>query len=256
SARRCRRESVTRLVGAGENRSLGSSVQASAGPSHSARRCRRGTVMVERWWQVPLAKEGEEPYLHPRRHRIYRKLEDTMQNKKEKMELILTQTVHKFGSRGDVVLVEKAVGRNKLLPQGLAVYPSPENKQMFEEEKREEGAKPNQQTWTGKLTVDFLKKSRLEVGMMNDVTWELTKEMVCRNFRKKLGVVVPPETLKIPEEKITSYGEYWCEVTVNGLDTVRLPMDVVDFVTRKTKRHKFCLSQQPPPESTEPVSEN
>lgn len=32
--------------------------------------------------------------------------------------------------------VKKSVGRYKLLPQGLAVYPSPENKEMFAEELR------------------------------------------------------------------------------------------------------------------------
>lgn len=34
-----------------------------------------------------------------------------------------------------MVSVEKSVGRNRLLPQGLAVYASPENKKLFEEEK-------------------------------------------------------------------------------------------------------------------------
>lgn len=45
-----------------------------------------------------------------------------------------------------MVSVKKHVGRNKLLPQGLAVYASPENKKMFEEEKkvsRREGAAPS-----------------------------------------------------------------------------------------------------------------
>lgn len=40
-----------------------------------------------------------------------------------------------LGVRGDLVSVEKSVGRNRLLPQGLAVYASPENKKLFEEEK-------------------------------------------------------------------------------------------------------------------------
>ncbi|KAM4690844.1 large ribosomal subunit protein bL9m [Rhinophrynus dorsalis] len=214
----------------------------------------RGTVVVERWWQVPLSKEGEEPYLNPRRHRIYRVLEDTKHTKKEKMELILTQTVHKLGSRGDTVLVEKALGRNKLLAQGLAVYPSPENKKIFEEEKMKlkEGSEGERmQTWTGEMTVNYLRNSRLEVGMKNNVKWELTKEIVARNFLKNLGVVVPLEALKIPEEKITRWGEYWCEVTVNGIDTVRMPMDVVNFERPKTKRYKYWLSKQAAKQATE-----
>ncbi|KAM8921539.1 large ribosomal subunit protein bL9m [Pelodytes ibericus] len=216
----------------------------------------RGTVVVERWWQVPLSKEGKEPYLHPRRHRIYRKVDDTKHQKREKMELILTQNVYKLGNRGQTVFVEKAFGRNKLLLQGLAVYPSPENKQMFEEERRrlEEGAVEGRtQSWTGEQTVTFLRNSCLEVGMKNNVKWELNKEIVCRNFLKNLGVVVPPEALTIPDEPITRWGEYWCEVTVNAIDTVRLPMSVVNFERPKTKRYKHWLSKQVTAQPTEPL---
>lgn len=53
----------------------------------------QNTVVVERWWQVPLSKVGSPPRLHPRRHRIYKLVEDTKHAPKEKMELILTQTV-------------------------------------------------------------------------------------------------------------------------------------------------------------------
>lgn len=31
----------------------------------------------------------------------------------------------------------------------------------------------------------------------------------------QLGVVVAPHALKLPEEPITRWGEYWCEVTVS-----------------------------------------
>lgn len=128
--------------------------------------CPQNTVVVERWWKVPLSKVGSPPRLHPRRHRIYKVVEDTKHAPREKMELILTQTVpsewlqegHRnlrrvhcciyiwmikwvyfscgaeLGGRGDTVFVKKSIGRNKLLPEGLAVYPSPENKQIFEEE--------------------------------------------------------------------------------------------------------------------------
>lgn len=53
----------------------------------------QNTVVVERWWQVPLSKVGSPPRLNPRRHRIYKLVEDTKHAPKEKMELILTQTV-------------------------------------------------------------------------------------------------------------------------------------------------------------------
>ncbi|KAJ1080784.1 hypothetical protein NDU88_000975 [Pleurodeles waltl] len=207
----------------------------------------RGTVIVERWWQVPLAPKGKEPYLHPRRHRIYRLVEDTKHRPPEKMELILTQNVKSLGSRGDTVLVKKSIGRNKLIPQGLAVYPSPENKKQFEEEKKlhlEGKSEGRLQTRTGEMTVNYLKNAHFEVGMKNNVKWVLNKEIVCRQFLKNLGVVVPPHALTLPEEPITRWGEYWCEVTVNGIDTVRMPMHVVNFERPKTKRYKHWLKMQ------------
>ncbi|XP_073493287.1 large ribosomal subunit protein bL9m [Phyllobates terribilis] len=207
----------------------------------------RGTVIVERWWNVPLAKKGEEPYLHPRRHRIYRVLEDTMHGPKDKMALILTQNVHKLGNRGDTVQVDKRQGRNKLLVQGLAVYASPENKEMFEEERKMQQAGElggKKQTWTGEMTVNYLKKSRLTVEMRTNVKWKLSKEIVARQLLKSLGVVAPADAVKIPDDPITRFGEYWCEVTVNGLDTVWMPMDVVNYMNPRTKRYKHWLSKQ------------
>ncbi|XP_031722388.1 large ribosomal subunit protein bL9m [Anarrhichthys ocellatus] len=192
----------------------------------------QNTVVVERWWQVPLSKVGSPPRLHPRRHRIYKLVEDTKLAPKEKMELILTQTVPKLGGRGDTVFVKKSVGRNKLLPQSLAVYPSPENKQMFAEELRllREG-KPEEriQTRTGQLTVELLKHSKLKINKMPLDEFQLNKEVVCRQFQKKLGVVIPPHALSLPFESVKDLGDYWCEVTVNGMDVVRVPISLVPY---------------------------
>ncbi|XP_062845162.1 39S ribosomal protein L9, mitochondrial [Trichomycterus rosablanca] len=198
----------------------------------------KNTVNVERWWQVPLSKEGRPPRLYSRRHKVYRLVEDTKHDMKEKMELLLTQTVPKLGGRGDTLFVKKSVGRNKLLPQGLAVYPSPENRETFANERRllREGKPEDRiQTRTGQLTVDFLKRSTLEIRLQTPAQFQLTKEIVCRRFLRKMGVVVPPEALRLPDEPITQFGDYWCEVTVNGLDTVRVPVSVGPFVDRWQK---------------------
>ncbi|XP_062265888.1 39S ribosomal protein L9, mitochondrial [Platichthys flesus] len=207
----------------------------------------QNTVVVERWWKVPLSKVGSPPRLNPRRHRVYKVVEDTKNAPKEKMELILTQTVPKLGGRGDTVFVKKSIGRNKLLPQALAVYSSPENKQMFEEELRllREGRPEDRiQTRTGQLTIDFLKRSKLQIIKMPSEEFQLTKEVVCRQFLKKLGVVVPPHTLSLPFEPIKELGDYWCEVTVNGINTVRVPMSLMPYedpsatYQRQLKRQK------------------
>ncbi|KAK0145588.1 39S ribosomal protein L9, mitochondrial [Merluccius polli] len=185
----------------------------------------KNTVVVERWWQVPLAKEGRAPRLHPRRHRVFKLVEDTKLVPKEKnMELILTQTVEKLGGRGDTVFVKKSVGRNKLLAQGLAIYSSPENKQMFAEEIR---------------TVDLLKRSHLKINKWRSDEYTLTQEIACRQFARKLGVIVPLHALRLPDEPIKDVGEYWCEVTVNGIDTVRIPVLVLPYEDQSVMHQKM-----------------
>ncbi|KAM9738452.1 large ribosomal subunit protein bL9m [Menidia menidia] len=205
------------------------------------------TVVVERWWKVPLSKVGSPPRLNPRRHRVYKLVEDTKHAPKTNMELILTQTVPKLGGRGDTVFVKRSVGRNKLLAEGLAVYPSPENKQMFSEELRllREGRPEDRiQTRTGQMTLDFLKRSKLSINKMPPDDFQLTKEVVCRQFLKKLGVVVPLHALNLPFEPIKDLGDYWCEVTINGLDTVRVPMSLLPYEDPSATHQKQLKAQR------------
>lgn len=204
------------------------------------------TVIVERWWQVPLSKRGSPPRLYPRRHRVYRLVENTNHQPQGKMELILTQTVPKFGGRGDTVFVKKSVGRNKLLPEGLAVYASPENKEMFAEELKliQEKKSEGLQTRTGQLTVDFLKRTKLNINQMPTEDFQVTKEVVCRAFLKKLLVVVPLSALTLEQEPIKELGDYWCEVTVNGMDTVRVPLSIIPYKDRSTKTRKLLKAQR------------
>lgn len=67
---------------------------------------RQGTVIVERWWKVPLAGEGRKPRLH-RRHRVYRLVEDTKHRPQGSLELILTQSVE-GKARAEVLLTGRA----------------------------------------------------------------------------------------------------------------------------------------------------
>lgn len=212
-----------------------------------------GTVIVERWWKVRLAKKGHQPRMKHRRYKVYRLVEDTKHRPKEPMELILTETVEDVGNRGELVSVTKALGRNHLLAKNLAVYASPENKQLYEEENRlrREGKLERLQTHTGIKTVRFLHNCHLEVGVGESEQWALTKEIVARHFLRNLQVVVPVHALKLPEEPITELGKYWCEVTVNDLDTIRVPMTVVDFAEPKSKDYLQCLTRQKSPPAPE-----
>ncbi|XP_063001722.1 large ribosomal subunit protein bL9m [Elgaria multicarinata webbii] len=207
-----------------------------------------GTVIVERWWKVPLSKEGRQPRIKHRRFRVYRLVEDTKHSPKVPLELILTQPVEGVGNRGDAVFVDKGFGRNCLLAGNKAVYASPENKAIFEEENqlRREGKLPRLQTHSGIKTVRFLRNCTLNIGVNDYDQWELTKEIVARHFLRNLEVVVPLHTLTLPDEPITKLGDYWCEVTVNGLDTVRVPMSVVRSATPMARSDRLWLAEHEP----------
>ncbi|KAM9823833.1 large ribosomal subunit protein bL9m [Neosynchiropus ocellatus] len=202
----------------------------------------QNTVIVERWWQVPLSKVGRPPRLYPRRHRVYKVVEDTKHNPVQKMELILTQTVPKLGGRGETVFVKKAIGRNKLLANGQAVYPSPENKAMFAEELRilREGKLEDRiQTRTGLQTVEYLKKCKLTINKMPSEDFQLNVEVVRRQLLKKLCLVAPAHAVKLPFESTTEEGDYWCDVTVNGINTVRIPMSLVPYEDQSAKYQRM-----------------
>ncbi|XP_034017217.1 39S ribosomal protein L9, mitochondrial [Thalassophryne amazonica] len=206
----------------------------------------QNSIVVERCWKVPLSKIGKPPKLHPRRHKIYKLVYDSKHYPTPKMELLLTQTVPRLGGRGDTVFVKKSIGRNKLLPQGLAVYPSPENKHMFAEELRllrEGGPGERIQTRTGQLTIEFIKEAKLVIQMLPYDKCDFTKEIVCRQLLKQLGLVVPPHALTLPDEPIKDVGEYWCEITVNGIDTVQVPMLLLPY-ERPSASYQWLLESQ------------
>lgn len=143
--------------------------------------------------------------------------------------------------------MKKSVGRNKLLPPGLAVYPSIENKQMFAEEMRllrEGKSEERVQTRTGQLTVDFLKNTKLIINQMPSEDFQVTKEVVCRCFLKKFRLVVPLHALKLQQEPIKELGDYWCEVTVNGIDTVRVPVAIVPYEDPSASYQKQLRAQR------------
>ncbi|KAM3825177.1 large ribosomal subunit protein bL9m [Vipera latastei] len=208
----------------------------------------RGTVVVERWWQVPLSKKDRQPRINHPRFRVFRLVEDLKHQPKEPLELILTEPVEDVGNRGETVFVHRSFGRNHLLRYNRAVYASPENKKFFDEENRlrQEGKLPRLQTHSGMKAVRFLRNCTLEIGVNESDHWELTKEIVCRHFLRNLGVVVPPQALTLPEKPITQLGSYWCEVTVNGLDTVRVPLSVQQFAEPKSNSQRLRLAQKEP----------
>ncbi|XP_072173688.1 large ribosomal subunit protein bL9m-like isoform X2 [Diadema setosum] len=200
----------------------------------------RNVNIVRRLFPPPVPKLGKAPRVLKKQHRVYILEENTQHNPRRKLQLILTQDVPKYGLRGDVITVDKRIGRNKLLPSGVAVYASPENLKEFALAKQEEDDKaaPLRLTPMAVKTIAFLKKNQLPVKMHHELKWDvITKDHVIHAFRHNFGVVVPEHALTLPDEPITDFGTYNITVTVNGLETIPMEMNVVKHVPR-TRRDR------------------
>ena len=80
------------------------------------------------------------------------------------MEVILLEKVANLGGLGEKVSVKSGFGRNYLIPQGKAVFASPENVKVFEERRAE-----LEQQAAEKLAAAEARKAQIE-GLSDGVT--------------------------------------------------------------------------------------
>lgn len=79
--------------------------------------------------------------------------------------------------------------------------------------------------------------------MKSRVKWELNTEIVPLQSLRSLGVVVAPRASKSPEEPVTRWGEYWCELTVTGPDCQGTCV-WADLERPRTRRCKYWPAQR------------
>ncbi|KAI8521718.1 54S ribosomal protein L9, mitochondrial [Branchiostoma belcheri] len=192
---------------------------------------RRTTYILKRSHPLRLLKEGHEHRLK-KMNKVYELVEETSsQDAKHKLELILTEDVPKIGKKGDVVLVRKQIGRNKLLATGLAVYASPENRQMFEDRKIEDPSL-RKLSLTAEKTLEYLSQQTLTIPVWDDWPdgWVMTKEHLSHWMYRKLMIVAPPHTITLPEEPVDRLGSYTFTVTINEMESVEVPLEMVQQI--------------------------
>ncbi|CAH1246680.1 MRPL9 [Branchiostoma lanceolatum] len=192
---------------------------------------RRTTYVLKRSHPLRLLKEGHEHRLK-KMNKVYELVEETApRDAKPKLQLILTEDVPKLGKKGDVVQVRKQFGRNKLLATGLAMYASPENRQMFEDRKVED---PSQRklSLTAEKTLEYLSQQTLTISVRDNWPddWVMTKEHLSHWMFRHLLIVAPPHTITLPEEPVDRLGSYTFTVTINQLESVEVKLEMVPHI--------------------------
>lgn len=82
------------------------------------------------------------------------------------MEVILLETIHNLGQLGDKVRVRPGYGRNFLIPQGKAVFATPENVEKFEAQRAE----------LEKAQAEALAKAQERADKLNTVTITIARK--------------------------------------------------------------------------------
>ena len=147
---------------------------------------------------------------------------------------MLTRPIERLGEPGDVVSVAPGYARNYLLPQRLAVPPTPHNVQglrkvrearLIELRNREEQAKALQEQLQGQRLA-FYRKVHTEGKLYSSVRPEEIVTQLHERFgaeieRSKVQLAEPIEALGLHTVKVGIYKDILAEIQVEVLDEAK-----------------------------------
>ena len=148
-------------------------------------------------------------------------------NKKPRLNLILKEDVPNLGVSGQMVQVKRGYGRNYLILNRLAVYATNENKEKYLASETEQGER-------GRLVADpkilpFFESAVLSIEVDEELeSWEITRQDISAQCRKKLNVIVPVHCIEM-SESITSCGDYVFNIIINDNVKTRLKCSVMSI---------------------------
>lgn len=189
----------------------------------------RNTYVLKRRWGPHLSKVGRPTRRLQNRNFVYELVEDTWCRKHNDVKLIMMDDVEGVGIKGEVVNVRPFIARNVLLPSNKAVYASPANLAVMEEEKEKGTIRTvlkHSSPWAPK-TARTLSKFILSVVMNNKEPWSLEPWHIRVAFRN-MDYIVPDDAITMPEKNISGPDssidnkEFLIKVTINKMEQVHV----------------------------------
>nr|XP_039266683.1 39S ribosomal protein L9, mitochondrial-like [Styela clava] len=185
-----------------------------------------GTLHFEREWKPPINVKGWPSKLHAR-HSIYRVVGRELGP--TELKVILTKDSLEFGVAGEVLVLEKMIGRS-MINKGEATYASPENLEKF----ASHSINKSPQTTTGRRLLLWLRTTQLECPMRSDVSWVMTPAIAARGLQRAHNLVVAKNALELPDYPITSdnpdsWSQHDIKISVNGIDTITVKMNIIQW---------------------------
>jgi large subunit ribosomal protein L9 len=137
-----------------------------------------------------------------------------------KVEVILLKNIRRLGSLGEKVTVAAGYGRNFLIPQGEAIYATPENLKKFEARRAElekaaaeaiQIAQSRQQALAALSAIKISAKAGEEGKLFGSIG---TKDIA--DAVTQAGVTISKSEVILPTGVLRQLGEYEIDIEVHG----------------------------------------
>ena len=137
------------------------------------------------------------------------------------LNIILTEQHETLGNAGQMVSVEPRLARNFLIPEGMAVYATEENKIKF---LRKDALDENAEAAIDSEFLSFLKDLHLKIQRKEGKEFfEVNEHHIALEFESQFELFVPVHCVKL-DKPIRLFGEF--EVNIAVRDNVLVPMKV------------------------------
>ncbi len=148
----------------------------------------------------------------------------------KRVQVVLNKAVNKLGHPGDVVDVAPGYARNYLIPQGLALQPTPgilkqaERRRAIELQRL---AELKQQSEAQKATLDAAKGLSIakQVGENGAIFGTVTNQDVADAIKAVTSLEVDRRTISVPD--IHTLGSYKAEIKLHSEVTATVNFEVV-----------------------------
>ncbi|CAF3791034.1 unnamed protein product [Rotaria sordida] len=164
----------------------------------------RTTVVVERVHPLTKLRPGENIYDYSKYKYTdfhYRIIRDTDTEKWGNIDVILTEYVEGVGYKGEIVNIPREMAYRELLPAQLALYPTPENIALFEEERKLLVDRPQISPFVMKCR-DYLKSIVLQIPInLKSKEWSLTKDNI-RIALRRINVMCDEDAIILEDGSI------------------------------------------------------
>lgn len=146
------------------------------------------------------------------------------------MKVILLQDVKGLGKAGDLVNSKDGYARNFLFPKNLAVEANEENLKKWEERKKEEAKKIQQEIEAANELKEKLENLtvtlKVKTGSQGRLFGSITALDVANNLKEQYGIDIDKRKIEL-KENIKSLGNFEAEVKLYQDIAAKLKINVV-----------------------------